>query len=267
MSLVQRARALSHRSRVAIIVAVAVAVLAAAFLAPPIPQDPEYHNFADTRPFWGSANLANVVTNAPFLLVGALGLALLFEPSTGAETRRSALRLPFLIYFTGVALVALGSAYYHEDPTNETLFWDRLPMTIAFMALFSAFIVDRIHKGSGPVLLPLLIVTGIASVIYWSMTEAADRGDLRFYAFVQFFPLLAIPLICMLFGPRKLDARYFVIMFCLYGLAKVFEHFDWEIFELLGGSVSGHSLKHLSAAAAAYAALPMLRQPVQDSPQ
>jgi hypothetical protein len=37
----------------------------------------------------------------------------------------------------------------------------------------------------------------------------------------------------------------------LYGLAKVFEFFDHGTFDLLGETVSGHTLKHLSAAAAA----------------
>ena len=267
MSLVQGARTLSHRSRVAIIAAVAIMVLAGACLVPPIPQDPAYHEFADPRPLWGLANFGDVISNAPFLLVGALGLAFLFKRSTRAEARLGALRLPFLIYFAGVGLVAVGSAYYHADPTNETLFWDRLPMTVAFMALFLAVIVDRIHEKSGPVLLPLLIVMGIASVIYWSTTETSGQGDLRPYAVVQFFPMLAIPLICILFAPRSLNARYVVIMFCFYGMAKVFEHFDQGVFELLGHGVSGHSLKHLSAAAAAHMALPMLKHPVHGSPQ
>ena len=247
------------------IVAVAMAVFVVAFLVPPIPQDPAYHDFADPRALRGIANFGDVISNAPFLLVGALGLAFLFKGSTGAETQRGPLRLPFLAYFAGVGLVALGSAYYHGNPTNETLFWDRLPMTIAFMALFSAIIADRIHQSTGLALLPLLIAVGIASVVYWNMTESAGEGDLRFYAVVQFFPMLAIPLICIFFPPRTLDARYVVIMAGFYVAAKVFEHFDQAIFELLGYSVSGHSLKHLSAAAAAYMALPMLKHPVHGS--
>lgn len=265
MTPLQRARALPHRVRVLALLALAALVLVIAFLVPPIPQPAAYHNFADPRPLWGLANFGDVASNAPFLLVGALGLVFLFTASDGAGSRQSHLRLPFMIYFLGVMLVALGSAYYHENPTNETLFWDRLPMTIAFMAFFSAIIADRIHQRSGLALLLPLIVLGIASVVYWAATERAGAGDLRPYAIVQFFPMLAIILIIVLFPPRTLDARHIVIMGGFYALAKLFEHFDQAVFDLLGGGISGHSLKHLAAAAAAYMALPLLKQPVPDS--
>ena len=265
MSLVQRARSLPYRSRVIVILAVTAAVFGVAFLVPPIPQDPAYHDFADSRALWGIPNFGDVVSNAPFLVAGALGLAFLFKRLPGAESPGGPLRLPFIVYFVGVGMVALGSGYYHWNPTNETLFWDRLPMTIAFMALFSAIIADRIHQRTGLALLPLLLAVGIASVVYWSVTESAGAGDLRPYAVVQFFPMLAIPLICLFFPPRTLDARYIAVMAGFYVAAKVFEHFDHAIFELLGHSISGHSLKHLSAAVAAYMALPMLQHPVQGS--
>ena len=135
-------------------------------------------------------------------------------------------------------------------------------MSIAFMALLSAFVVERIEDKVGLILLPFLVILGIFSVIYWHLTEEAGRGDLRLYAVVQFFPMLVIPLICILFSSSGLDARYLIAMAGLYVLAKIFEYFDHGIFEILGRTVSGHTLKHLAAAAAAYMALPMLRHPV-----
>jgi hypothetical protein len=265
MTLLSRARSLPYRSRLAVIVALAVLVVAVAIVMPPFPQVRAYHLFADTRAFWGIANFNDVISNLPFLAVGVWGLVFIGRGPAGTVGLRDALGAPFGLYFIGVALVAGGSAYYHLDPTNQTLFWDRLPMTIAFMALFSAVILDRVDERWGLRLLPVLITIGIASVVHWSLTEAAGRGDLRPYAVVQFFPMLAIPLICILFSPRRLDARYVVAMGCLYGLAKVFEHFDHALFDLLGGTVSGHSLKHLAAAAAAYMALPMLKNPVRQA--
>ena len=92
------------------------------------------------------------------------------------------------------------------------------------------------------------------------VSEQAGAGDLRFYGVVQFFPMLALPLIFVLFRPRRLDGRYLAAMIGFYALAKVFEFFDHAIFEILGQTVSGHSLKHLAAAVAAYLALPMLKQ-------
>jgi len=258
-SVVDRARALPYRSRVAVILAAAAAVLVISFFVPPIPQDPAYHNFADQRAFWGIPNFGDVVSNAPFLVVGGLGLVVLFRRAARAENRPDPLWLSFVVYFAGVGLVAFGSAYYHLDPNNGTLFWDRLPMTIAFMALFAAIIDDRIDDRTGPILLPLLVGLGMVSAIYWHLTEQAGHGDLRFYAVVQFFPMLAVPLICLLFPPHRLDCRYLVMMLGLYALAKVCEHFDAGIFALLGHAVSGHTLKHLFAAMAALMALPMLR--------
>ena len=256
--MVDRARALPYRSRIAVLLAIAVAVLVVAFVVPPIAQDPAYHDFADKRALWGIPNFGDMVSNAPFLLVGGLGLVVLFRRSARDGDRGDPLSLPFALYFAGVGLVAFGSAYYHQDPDNGTLFWDRLPMTIAFMALFAAIIADRIDEKAGRMLLPALIGLGLVSVIFWHLTERAGHGDLRFYAVIQFFPMLAIPLICLLFPPRRLDCRYLVPMFLFYAAAKVFEHFDDQVFALLGLAVSGHTLKHLFAAAAALMALPML---------
>lgn len=262
LSFLDRARALSVRVRIGTILAFVIGVAVVALSVPPIPQDPSYHNFADRRAVWGVPNFGDVVSNVPFLLVGALGIAFLLRRPNGASGNIGPLWWPFFVYFVGVALVAFGSAYYHEAPSNETLFWDRLPMTVAFMALMSAFVVDRIQVKAGLVLLPLLVIFGIFSVIYWLLTEQAGHGDLRPYAIVQFFPMLAIPLICILFAPRRLDARYLVPIVGFYALAKIPEFFDHGTFQLFGGTVSGHTLKHLAAAAAAYMVLPMLRHPV-----
>src|ERR1700746_1848008 len=48
--------------------------LAVLLLLPPIPQDQSYHQFADQRTLLGIPNFWNVVSNLPFLVVGAAGL-------------------------------------------------------------------------------------------------------------------------------------------------------------------------------------------------
>jgi hypothetical protein len=257
---VDRLRALPRPWRIAVILAAAIAALGIAFVVPPIAQDPAYHHFADQRVFWGIPNFSDVVSNVIFLLVSGFGLVALFGRSARRDNGPDLLTLPFAIYFVGVGLVAFGSAYYHQDPSNGTLFWDRLPMSIAFMALFSAIIIDRIGERAGRFLMPLLVTLGMVSVLYWHLTERMGNGDLRLYALVQFFPMLAVPLMCLLFPPRRLDCRYVVPMFLLYGAAKVLEHFDDQVLALLGHAISGHSLKHLFAGMAALMALPMLRQ-------
>ncbi|MCG8547918.1 MAG: ceramidase, partial [Alphaproteobacteria bacterium] len=122
LSFLDRARALSVRARIGIILAVVIAVAVVAAFVPPIPQDPSYHNFADRRALWGIPNFGDVVSNVPFLLVGVLGIAFLLRRPDDASGHIGPLWWPFFVYFVGVALVALGSAYYHEAASNETLF-------------------------------------------------------------------------------------------------------------------------------------------------
>ena len=164
------------------------------------------------------------------------------------------------LLFVGVGLVSVGSAYYHAAPDNGRLFWDRLPMTVAFMALFSMLIADRIHRRAGVQwLLPILVVAGAASVLYWDWSEASGRGDLRFYLLVQSFPIVALPVICWLFPEgRYTRNRHLAWMIAWYALAKVLETFDRQVFALLGDTVSGHSLKHLAASVAVLMVVRML---------
>ncbi len=248
-----------YGAKVGVLVGAAVLAVGIASFISPIPQDPTYHLFADQRALFGIPNFANAASNIGFLIVGALGLGFLLGERGRAMFDASGERWPYLIFFFGVAVVSVGSAYYHVNPTTETLFWDRLPMTVAFMALFSAFITDRIHTTVGVVLLlPLLLAIGFGSVVYWHLTEAAGHGDLRPYGLVQFYPMLVIPLVCLLFPGRHTTGQHVFYMVVWYSLAKISEHFDGEILALLGGTVSGHTLKHLFAAMATYMVLAML---------
>ena len=122
-------------------------------------------------------------------------------------------------------------------------------MSIAFMSFFAAIICDRINKITGTyVVLPILILTGIYSVIYWQRTEMIGEGDLRLYGLIQYFPMLAIPVILLLF-PRYKYTPPIPIFLALawYVNAKLLEYFDLAILNLLNGSISGHTLKHLAA--------------------
>src|SRR5271169_2658193 len=134
--------------------------------------------------------------------------------------------------------VAVGSACYHLCPNNQTLVWDRLPMTVAFMSLLALVIGDRIGARAGRWLLRPLVVLGAGSVLWWRFTEAAGRGDLRLYALVQFLPMLAIPVMLLLFPARYTGTADFGWTLGWYALAKVFELLDRQIFAI-GGVVSG----------------------------
>jgi hypothetical protein len=222
------------------------------FCLPPIPQPQSYHAFADYRTMLGVPNFLNVVSNLPFLVVGVLGLMLLLrQDSVGHEgpVRERPERWPLVVLFTGTFLTAFGSAYYHLAPDNDRLVWDRLPMTVAFMGFFASMIGERISVQAGAWLLWPLVWLGFASVLNWHIGEGRGAGDLRLYGFVQFYPLVTIPLMMCLFPPRYTRSRDVIIALGWYLLAKVLEAgpVDHGIYEL-GHVVSGHTLKHLSAA-------------------
>ena len=224
---------------------VAAAAVVGVFLLEPIPQYPAFHDFADQRAFFGLPHFWNVATNLPFLAVGAAGWLQI------GRIASPALVTHYRVLCTAVALVALGSGWYHHAPSNAALVWDRLPMTVAFMTLFSALIADRISWLLGRALLWPLVVAGIASIAWWVRTEAAGAGDLRAYALVQFLPMMLMPLILLLWRDGSLAARALWFALGAYALAKLLEHFDAAVFAATGGLVAGHALKHLAAALAA----------------
>ncbi len=213
-------------------------------LVDPIAQDLSYHNFADQRQLLGIPNFWNVISNLPFLLLGlAGGFILRASVPTGGLLK---LRPAYSIFFAGVAFTAFGSGYYHLNPNNETLVWDRLSMSVAFMAFFSIVISEYISLRWGRrLLLPLLIV-GLVSVYYWSYTEAAGQGDLRPYGLVQFLPALLIPAILLMFPSPFGNSVYIWAMLGCYLVAKLTEFLDVPLFEATG--MSGHAIKHLAAA-------------------
>ncbi len=222
---------MTRRARLGLLWALLGAAILAAGLAPAVPQDPAYHRMADARAVWGIPSALNVLSNAPFVMVGALGL---WSPAS-----------------------------YHLAAGNERLVWDRLPLAITLMGLFAATIVERISPRVGLFLLGPLVALGIASVLQWYAGERRGEGDLRFYALVQFYPMLAIPLMALLLPSRYTRNWDLVTVVALYGLGKLFEFLDARIFAL-GGAVSGHTLKHLAAALSGYWLWRMLlkRQPM-----
>ena len=232
--------------RSALLLTVSLGVIIAVAMADPVPQDPLYHVFADQRPMAGIPNFLNVMSNLPFLLIGILGWRTISanEASVTPDTR-----LAWVIFFFGVALTAVGSGYFHLQPNNDTLVWDRLPMTIGFMSLVSIIVSEYFSPKLGrQILIPLLLL-GAASVAYWAYTELQGAGDLRPYAIVQFLPMLLIPIIIILYRTRSDLGRYVWWMVGFYVAAKVAEQLD-DILFALGSAVSGHSLKHLLASLA-----------------
>ncbi len=230
---------------------ISLAVITAAFWIPAIPQDPAYHAFADGRSGLGLPNFWNVASNLPFLLVGFLGLGQL---RLQAQERRAG----YQVFCIGVMLVSLGSGWYHWAPDTPRLAWDRLPMTLAFMALFSLVLQDRVSAQLGRAMLWPLVLAGAASVFYWDWSEEQGQGDLRPYALVQFLPLLLIPLMLLLWRGRCIRDTWMWATIGAYALAKLAEYLDSQLLQATG-FLSGHSLKHLLAALGAWCAVVALQ--------
>jgi hypothetical protein len=236
--------------RVVLLTAIVVApLLYLLLLHDPIPQAKGYHFFADVRTCLGIQNFGNVASNLAFLLMGIIGWAWCYRHLEAGA------RLSWMVFFIGVALVFVGSGYYHYKPDDDSLVWDRLPMTLAFMGLFAALMSE--HLGAQferPVLIPALIL-GVASVFWWRHTD-----DLRIYIWVQLAPLLAIPFLMTMFHGRYSHRVYLLYGLGFYALAKVAELYDHATFDLTANFISGHSLKHLLAAMAPLFLYWMLRR-------
>ncbi|MEW8693384.1 MAG: hypothetical protein AB2535_20300 [Candidatus Thiodiazotropha endolucinida] len=214
----------------------------------PIPQDVAYHHFIDTGRFLGVPNFLDVISNLAFLFVGAVGITFCLKNHIGPS------HSAWLVLFAGVSLVSLGSIYYHWSPSNETLVWDRIPMSIGFMGLLTALLIEYVNSRLSRLLIPLVIV-GICSVLYGYFFE-----DLRLYVWVQFIPLLTLPFFMALFSSHFTHQGLLLSALVLYALAKGAEAYDVAVFQMTGEVVSGHTVKHLLAAASCYTILIMLQR-------
>ena len=245
--------AASHRCRVALIAGLPVVALVFLLLHGPMAQNevlPDYHNFADQRTLWGVPNFWNVVSNLPFLLAAIWGLRTVGSRTAFVEKWE---RTAYWILLIAVALIAVGSSYYHAWPDDATLFWDRLPMAVMFMALLATTIGERISPRGGRLLLLPLLAAAVVSVLYWRVAD-----DLRLYLLVQFYAFAAVPLMLLLFPPRYSGTAGIFTMIALYGLALGFDRGDRAVAAII--ATGGHPWKHIAGAAAMSAYLSTLAQ-------
>jgi hypothetical protein len=253
---------MSNRQRLWILGVLSLGMVLIAAIVPPISQPAGYHEFADTRNYFGIPSFFNVVSNLAFLFVGIAGLIFLLSSrvSSGYNVfTEPHERWPYLILFLSVAVTGIGSAYYHLAPDNGRLMWDRLPIAIAIMALLSAALAERVGPRVGLRLLPILVAMGASSVMYWYWSEQWGAGNLNFYIVVQFYSILLIVLLATFFPSRYTRGADIYIVFAWYGTAKLAEIADREIYDL-GQLMSGHTAKHVLAAGGVYWILRMLKK-------
>ena len=207
-------------------------------------------NYFSVNNFW------KLISNIPFIIIGLIGI---YENKNKKLIHDNFKTAPiYSVFFLGVFLTGFGSSWFHLNPNDSTLVWDRLPMTIGFMALTTGLLSEYLYRDlQKKIFYPLLFV-GFISVLYWYYTEQQGRGDLRLYVLVQFLPLLLIPLIALTHQSRFTHNNILIGVILFYLLAKLTEHYDQAIHQALG-FISGHSIKHLLAAAATYLVLIMLK--------
>lgn len=237
-----------------------VVMVVGVMLMPRMPEPASYHCFADGRSWLGVPNTLNVLSNLPFAAVGMLGLLATFAYGARSSPRfvSSWERWPYAVLFAGSVLTSVGSAYYHLAPDNARLVWDRLPMTLGFMALLSAMLSERISVGVARRLFVPLLAVGALSVFYWSWTERQGAGDLRLYGLVQFGSFLVIGLLLLMYRGIYTGVGFLVAALATYAAAIGLDRTDHQVFGI-GHVVSGHTLKHLIAAAAVGCLVAMLR--------
>jgi hypothetical protein len=241
-----------------LLIATAVGFATAAVALPAMPQPLSYHAFADCRTVWSIPNFFNVLSNLPFLAAGLMGLTILWRGGGNFHDARE--QLPYLVFLLGATLTSFGSAWYHLAPDNGRLVWDRLPMTLGFAGLVAAAMAERVDSRSGLRALWPLLALGAGTVVYWYATERAGAGNLIPYAAFQAWSILAIVLLIALFPARRYSHGHLLAWAAAwYGLAKVFETFDLQIFRLLQGELSGHTIKLLLAGAGVFAIVRQLR--------
>jgi hypothetical protein len=214
-------------------------------LAGPITQPHEFHGFADTRAWGFIPNAFDVLSNLPFLLAGVWGL--LHIKRVAAPLRPLAALL-----CVAIALTCFGSAYYHWDPQNFGLMIDRIPIALACTAITLILLADRVTRTAAhPAAMIALPAVAVATCVFWYLTERSGAGDLRPYIAIQALPMLLVPLLTLLYPGGQIRGATWWIVLALYAVAKLCEGLDHQLFELTH-AISGHTLKHLFAAGAAF---------------
>jgi hypothetical protein len=249
------------RSETGLLAALALAITLAC-LGPAVAQYADYHAFADQRTLWGLPFAMDVLSNLPFALLGAWGLVRLRNWQRPLARRVGyAVQLPCdaqlplaRLFFAGLLLTALCSGYYHLQPDNTGLTVDRLGMLVPFAGLMGLAAADRISARAGQWTATAVLALGPIAVGVW-----ASSGNLLPWSVLQGGGMLLV--VCLALRRPLIGAWGFSLagVIAWYALAKVLELGDHHILALTQGLVSGHTLKHIAAAMAAWPVLAVMQ--------
>lgn len=229
-----------------IVVGAVAAAAAAAIVLGPITRGPGFHVYADQRAWLGIPHAGDVLSNLGFLVVAAFYLRRqsTLVPGAGAA-------------ITGVALIGLGSGAYHWAPSDALLVFDWFPIVMTLMIVLALVVRDRLGEAFGALARLAGPVLAVGAVGYWYATGGTSGGDMAPYVAVQLLGVGLAPLLAVV-APGRIKASWLVAGLAGFLVARLFAHHDRAILDAIG--ISGHSLKHLAAAGAAFLALRALRR-------
>jgi len=129
--------------------------------------------------------------------------------------------------------------------------WDRLPIAVACAGLLAGVRAQLVPQVNVKLEINALALFAMASVAWWHVGKQSGSSDLRAYLLLQIAPLILIPLWQAAYGASRADRLWFGFALTLYVLAKIAEMNDHEMHATLG-LITGHTIKHLLASAAAW---------------
>jgi hypothetical protein len=230
--------------------------LALACWGPFVGQYAHYHAFADQRGWLGLPHALDVLSNLPFALAGGLGLWRLRKlPATQRDDGRAQLAA---LFFVGLVVTAVCSGYYHWQPDNAGLAVDRIGMVLAFAGLLGAAVADRVSVRMGRAVALAVVLLGPVSVAVWWRSD-----NLLPWSVLQGGGMLLV--LAMALRPKLPEGwgLPLVAVIAWYALAKLLELGDHQVFTATQGWISGHSLKHVAAAMAAWPVLGVMHNGAQ----
>jgi hypothetical protein len=199
------------------------------------------HPFVDARALWGMPNGMDVLSNVPLVLAGLIGLLTLRGKRLPRATGPA-----ITVFFAGVLLAGMGSAWYHWAPDAQGLVVDRLGMSVTFTGAIAVALAERVGQRAAQTSLAAILATAIVSAAL-----PYTHGNVLPWAVVQFGGMALI--LWAATRTRLGDAVGVNLgaLITIYALAKLCELNDATLFHLSCEWISGHSLKHSVAALAA----------------
>ena len=145
-----------------------------------------------------------------------------------------------------IILLAIASAYYHLNPSNDTIFMDLMMIATTSMIVLIMFTNYTDIRGI------LLYIYGVFSIIYWKY-----NNDLRPYMVI----LIGVPLYIIVKHYKNLNLRNFIYIIIISNIIlRLSEHNDHAIYKITNNQISGHTIKHIFAGIGIFYVIIMLQK-------